>query len=149
MNRYTCTHCGSTLTTRAIVAGWDCTACKTHNRTNGNAETPPLEIQHFIENVLLFRKRWWGDEQPTMVETREAMQEEWHEFIEACESSTSEHAAQECADLLYTAIGHWCSSFPLSDRNELIAGLLKVMQKNNAKTALTHELNNAGKVVRK
>ena len=71
--------------------------------------------------------------------------EEVRELHHAILHETQERLASEATDVLFVAIGTLLRLDP-----DLVAqALAEVIQKNDAKTAETHHINNAGKVVRR
>ena len=72
-------------------------------------------------------------------------EEEVCELHHAIMHETPEHIASEATDVLYVAIGTLLRLDPAL----VAAALAEVIEKNNAKTAETHHINAAGKVVRR
>ena len=71
--------------------------------------------------------------------------EELLELHQAILRETPERVASEAVDVLYVAIG----TLLRIDQDLVEAALAEVIEKNDAKTTQSHQINSAGKVVRR
>ena len=72
-------------------------------------------------------------------------QEELLELHQALLHETPEHVASEAVDVLYVAIG----TLLRIDQVLVNTAIAEVIEKNNSKTTQSHQINAAGKVVRR
>lgn len=126
-------------------------------------EEAPL-FERIAASIVAFYARF--ELQPTHEDTRNVLREEFSEYSRACNDLLYDRAvnpekvnliderkaavAVEFGDLIYTAVGHAlkCGLTP----EELLMGIETVIQKNDAKTAETHDVvilpNGAKKIQR-
>jgi len=109
-----------------------------------HSQTNPL--QDLIYSTLAFYERFGL--QPQLEPATKVFQEEVQEFIEAAnEGHNPQHTAEEAADVMVTIIG-LCQAAGV-DMEQLIQQVYAVIEKNNAKTYATHQINAQGKIARK
>lgn len=87
------------------------------------------------------------DVTPTVENTSLVFREEARELLLAQASEPDENVAEECADVLVTALGVLMSRG--ITLGELDRAIMKVVAKNDAKTHATHHLNTDGKIARR
>ncbi|MEL6270112.1 MAG: MazG nucleotide pyrophosphohydrolase domain-containing protein [Chloroflexota bacterium] len=106
--------------------------------------TDPL--RDLIRSTLSFYERFGV--KPQLEAATLVFSEEVDEFIEAAHDAESvDHIAEEAADVLVTVIG-LCEAAGVP-QEKLIEQVYAVINKNNAKTWDTHEINSEGKIARK
>jgi NTP pyrophosphatase (non-canonical NTP hydrolase) len=101
-------------------------------------------LRDLAESTLAFYARF--DYTPDAQSTITNFNEEVYELVEAALEGDKAHAAEECADVIVTALGV-CFAQGLSV-DEIIAAVYQVADKNDAKTHETHVLKD-GKIRRR
>lgn len=101
-------------------------------------------LRDLAESTLAFYARF--DYAPDPQSTITNFNEEVYELVEAALEGDKAHAAEECADVIVTALGV-CFAQGLTV-DEIIAAVYKVADKNDAKTHDTHVLKD-GKIRRR
>lgn len=106
-----------------------------------------------------FRVRFWANGKPPFEAQMKVLNEEYGEFVHECYGAALENEcynndvdklgmANEAADLIVTVLGA-CMDIGGLTLEDVEAALLRVAEKNDAKTRETHTINGNGKVVRK
>jgi NTP pyrophosphatase (non-canonical NTP hydrolase) len=103
-------------------------------------------LRDLIDSTINLHKRFGVT--PQLEVTLRVFQEEVDELIEAAQQATDkQHIAEEAADVFVTAIG-MCLAAGV-DGEEIIKRTRAVIEKNDAKTHLTHTINENGKIARR
>lgn len=109
-----------------------------------NASRTSDALRDLASSTLAFYARF--DYTPDPQSTLTNFNEEVYELVEAALHDDKAHTAEECADVIVTALGV-CFAQGLTV-DEIIAAVYKVADKNDAKTHETHVLRD-GKIRRR
>lgn len=103
-------------------------------------------LRDLIHSTLAFYERF--EVEPKLEPATLVFEEEVDEFIEAAhDGSSTDHIAEEAADVMVTIIG-LCKAANVPPET-LIQQIYAVIEKNDAKTQDTHEITAAGKITRR
>lgn len=103
-------------------------------------------LRDLVRSTLALYERFGVE--PQLDAATRVFEEEVAEFIEAARAGDNrQHTAEEAADVLVTVIG-LCKAAGVPPEM-LIEQIHAVIEKNDAKTHATHEINADGKIARK